>query len=76
MGVPNWDLWGPTLHTNNNIYIYILINIGLGHLAWDMIWAHVAPWARAPGPGALGPLSPELVASPADYPNSWREKAT
>ena len=22
MGVPNWDLWGPTLHTNN-IYIYI-----------------------------------------------------
>ena len=28
------------------------MNIGLGHLAWDMIWAHVGPWARAPCPGA------------------------
>ena len=25
--------------------MYILINIGLGHLAWDMIWA----------PGPMGP---------------------
>ena len=47
------------------IYIYISINIGLGHLAWDMIWApgpmwaHVGPWA--PGPGALGPLSPQVA---------------
>ena len=24
-------------------------------------WAHVGPWARAPGPGALGPLSPQVA---------------
>ena len=30
------------------IYIYILINVGLGHLAWDMIWAH------GPGPRDRG----------------------
>ena len=24
-------------------------------------WAHVGAWARAPGPGALGPLSPQVA---------------
>ena len=28
----------------------ILINIGLGHLAWDMIWAP-GPMGAGPGPG-------------------------
>merc|ERR1711927_70142 len=48
----------PTLHTkidqNIHIYIYILINIGLGHLAWDMIWA-CGPMGPGPGAGEAPP---------------------
>ena len=34
--------------------MYISINIGLGHLAWDMIWAPGPMWAHGPGPGSGG----------------------
>ena len=37
------------------MYIYILIHIGLGHLAWDMIWAPGPMWAHGPGPGGAPP---------------------
>ena len=49
--IPACTIMGPAFTKNIYIciYIYILINIGLGHLAWDMIWA-CGP--MGPGPGA------------------------
>ena len=36
----------------------IRINIGLGHLAWDMIWA-CGPMGPSPGPRGAGALAAE-----------------
>ena len=51
-----------------NIYIYILINIGLGHLAWDMVWA-CGPMGPDPGPGEAPPVWPQVFRKELERPS-------
>ena len=48
--------------------IYIYINVGLGLLAWDMIWAHVGPVPGGAPPAPVVIRPPPAPAGPGPWP--------